>query len=499
MWGVISAALFLIVLPLSLKIDFLQNDDWVYYVIVKNFLAGDFNLHLVSAPTFYAQGFLGALFSALFGTGRLPVLTLIISVLCFYIFGCLVRKFFNKSLWESFILSALLFFNPLFVYSGLGFMTENYFLLFVLLSIYFILDFDRLHTWRTLLFVNISVALAFFIRQAGLVLPLAHGIYLLCGKKCKYAFIQLSFFALLFLYYLFIFPKTPEMQEKPFILRPFSEPDYTFALIYAIFIYMGAFVFPLFSSLIRRISIRKFLLLLGLAFGLYFVLNKFFVPDELFYGEFPYLDNVWERGGFFQRGILGTKYHFYGMYDLYKYWELIAKISISLLLAGLVFYYKKLLNFFSVLFVCYVGLLLVLEKVYDRYLLFLVPVFILFLLNLIKKFGVFTKIVLAFFLLFLIFLAYQFAFDFILTNGYVWHKSMELVEMGVSAEQIQGTNAWKLSYRNESRMYDYDFSYDSPKVNAVYTSEYMLLDSYKPIYPLNFFVNSRVYLYGRKN
>src|SRR3989339_2111301 len=80
--GVVTAlVLFFLLLPLSLKIDFMQNDDWVYYGMVESFMKLDFRLDPLSAPTFYTQGVLGTLFAWLFGLESLPVLTLFISVL----------------------------------------------------------------------------------------------------------------------------------------------------------------------------------------------------------------------------------------------------------------------------------------------------------------------------------------------------------------------------------------------------------------------------------
>jgi len=63
----VSLFLFLLLLPPSVKIDFMQNDDWVYYGMVENFMKLDFRLDPLSAPTFYTQGVLGTLFAWVFG------------------------------------------------------------------------------------------------------------------------------------------------------------------------------------------------------------------------------------------------------------------------------------------------------------------------------------------------------------------------------------------------------------------------------------------------
>src|SRR3990172_7860655 len=93
--GVATAlALFFLLLPLSLKIDFMQNDDWVYYGMVENFMKLDFRMDPLSAPTFYTQGVMGLLFARVFGLERLPVLTLIVSVLCFFFLFVILLKHF---------------------------------------------------------------------------------------------------------------------------------------------------------------------------------------------------------------------------------------------------------------------------------------------------------------------------------------------------------------------------------------------------------------------
>src|SRR3989344_1075884 len=141
-WLLICALIFLLILPLSLKIDFYQNDDWVYYKNVEYFLNGDFRLDPYLGPTFYVQGLMGMLFSKLFGLGRLPILTLIVSVVNLFILGVILLKFFKKKLFDTLLLSFLYFFNPVQVYSMWGFMTDNYFMLCFFTAMYFFLEYE---------------------------------------------------------------------------------------------------------------------------------------------------------------------------------------------------------------------------------------------------------------------------------------------------------------------------------------------------------------------
>src|SRR3989339_578305 len=182
--GVATAlALFFLLLPLSLKIDFMQNDDWVYYGMVENFMKLNFKLDPLSAPTFYTQGLIGVVYARFFGLQSLSVLTLIISVLCFYVFFVILRKHFNLGRFGSVLVSLLMFFNPLFIYSVWGFMTENYFLFFMLLSILFYLETVKTGGRKNTLLYVLFIFLALNIRQVALVLPLSALVYALFKRE----------------------------------------------------------------------------------------------------------------------------------------------------------------------------------------------------------------------------------------------------------------------------------------------------------------------------
>lgn len=83
-------------LPISLGIDFKQNDDWHYYNLVENFQNGNYKLDPITSVTFYTQGFIGLIFSKLFSVEKLPILTLIISIANFLIFYKIIEIFQKK-------------------------------------------------------------------------------------------------------------------------------------------------------------------------------------------------------------------------------------------------------------------------------------------------------------------------------------------------------------------------------------------------------------------
>ena len=121
------------------------------------------------------------------------------------------------------------------------------------------------------------------------------------------------------------------MYEKPLEFSHLLDTKYAYSLIYACLIYLCAFLAPLVLNLVPLSKLKsswKFLITYLLGIGVVSVLlGLFFYPNTLAWAEFPYLDNVLERKGFFPRGISGTKYHFYGIHDLYKYWGDWCKIT----------------------------------------------------------------------------------------------------------------------------------------------------------------------------
>ncbi|MDC0449086.1 hypothetical protein OAL67_00565 [bacterium] len=477
-------------------ITFPQNDDWVYYGIVKNFLSGNFSLHPVTAPTFYTQGILGAVFSTLFSLQRLPVLTLVVSVLNLVVFYSILKNHFSLNKPNAILVSLVFFFNPLHIYSALGFMTENYMLLFLLLAYKFLLDMEKKLTLRGSIFYILCTALAFFTKQAALFLPLGALIYYGISKNKKLFVLNLSLFTILYAFYEFVFPKTQEMYSKSLQFHHLGEPGYVLALVFGSFVLLSAFTLPLFVPLLKNIKLKKIILIL-VAVVVYILLLKNFDPHKVSWGEFPYFTNTFERTGFYPRGLGGTKYHFRGIYDLYKYWDIGAKIGLGILMVTLFFRKKKIFSLPGVLLIVYLGLMVVSETFFDRYLVTAVPIFILFLISINSDVGKLSTPLLGGFVAFLIFFTYQFSMDFVSVNKYVWSRSEQLVASGVEPYQIQATNAWKLMYGKRREDYVFDFSFDSPEKNEGYTCCYRLVETKDIHFPMSIWVEPKVYLYEK--
>ena len=231
---VVAVALFLILFPLADIINFQQNDDWIYHKMLERFISGNFRLLESTEAMFYTQGILSLGFSKAFGLASIPVLTLVISVLNFFVFTHIVYKFYLKKVSHAVLVGLLFFLNPTHVYSMWGFMTDNYFIFFLLASIYFaqsVLEDDR-GTVKSFTLANIFIVLGFFSRQFSALTSVTFVFALLLKRKFKYAAIQAGLFIGLIYYYLYIFPRTYQMKyNQDFKLDNLLDPQRTYSVI----------------------------------------------------------------------------------------------------------------------------------------------------------------------------------------------------------------------------------------------------------------------------
>lgn len=502
-FGILSLVLFLFLLPLSYSINFYQNDDWVYYLNTDCFLHGNFQLHQYLGPTFFLQGILGAIFSKFFGLNHLPILTLIIASLNFYLLAIICFKFLKRTFLES-LLGALLFFvTPIHVYLLWGFMTGIYFLFFLLLGIYFFKQYEYTEKNVYLFFTFLISFLGLLVRQTSLIIPLSIGLYLAVNKKYKLSFISFLVFLSFFGYLNYIFPLTAVMKRAALQYHHLTDINYMYALTYGSILLVVAYLFPMFLAAFdfKQLIKNKWIFIAFILFSifLFIFLNKYFHPDVISWGEFPYFENTVERTGFYPRGVHGTKYQFIGNFDLYIYWDIASKILLSLVISYFLLFKKIKLNIFTFLIGTYVFVLNLTETHYDRYLLELLVLSLLYLYTFIPNLNKYKLILVSGFILFITFLMYQFTMDFYLVNKYIWNKSVQLVHTeNLDPKVIHGTNAWKLLNKNESRAYIYMFSYDSQQINDKFVEQYYLIETHEIEYPLSIFINPRIYLYKHK-
>lgn len=507
----LALALFVLFMPLISRVNFMQNDDWNRISSVARFMHGDFSLLPVTATTFYTQGILGTLFALVFGFSRLPYLTLLFSVANYYLFARVMHNYFRLSKLLSTLLSLVLFFNPLNSYSTIGFMTESYMLFFMLLGVYFFLHFEATNKFRDLLISSISGILAFFAKQSGVIFFVATIPYFIFKKRFKLAAFQTLILILLGAYYYFLFPQTTEMHAKGFILKNLLTANYAYSLIYGILLMVVAYTLPLVWTFIisTYITYKKHLLLF--VFGAIFLfgsLNTLYKPGKIAWEEFPYFENTFERTGFLPRTVWGTKYQFKYNFKLYTYWDLLAKISLALLLPCLLAYGKRLVNVFSLSIFGYLVLMVFVETFFDRYILPLIPMFLLFLIYLKlpdqKYLTTALSIVTGLYVLFIAFFSTQLAYDFVYTHNFIWSRANKLVKSAeAKPSQIRATGAWVRYYSLQedptyATGFNYIFTYDSFKKNPDLKNDYDLIDAYKPKYFGNIFIDPAVYLYKKK-
>jgi hypothetical protein len=156
------------------------------------------------------------------------------------------------------------------------------------------------------------------------------------------------------------------------------------------------------------------------------------------------------------------------------------------------------------LIIVYLSVLVVTETFYDRYILPLIPLTILFLFRLYNRKTIPEKLETiglkplgVLFSLLLIFYSYQLSLDFLSRNNYAWGASMRLVSVGIPPGVIYASDSWRSTY-DYTGDYEYIFSYDSPEINKELKEGHDLIESKKIEYPLNLFVDPLIYLYKRK-
>ena len=507
--------LFLVLLPVSLNIGFMQNDDYTHYRMVEQFLTGNFILDPYLGATFYLQGLLGTGFAYLFGISNFPVLTLLVSILGFYVFLRILNDFLKLSFDTTVLLGLLYFFNPLFLYSIWGFMTENYFMLFFLLSVYYILKFIRDQSSNAFYMANGFIILSYFVRQFAFVTSAAFGVYLLFKKKYAWAFLQFLFLAGLLYYHYNYFPITPQMYDGGLGLATLLNIDRTISLATVIGIYLSIFTIPLILGYFLNADVlrspKKYLVMLFIPLLILIVGN--FEPKKIDFTarfrsgkvvtqfskvEFPYLENVFGRKGFLEDNFGGNKYHYPGFFDLFNVLEIVGLIGLTLLIVILVSNSSYLFSFSSIYIAGFILLLLIAPKLFDRYLLALVPMTIVLLAAILERFEGLQKMIVVGYVFFLAVMGYQYSADFISTNNYAWKRAEELSrDLVIPRKYFNVNHSWRSLYPIEARGWYYYFEYAESKRAS--SEKFFELESYNVSYPFNFYLEPEIKLFYRKS
>ncbi len=147
------------------------NDDWDFYTHVRNFRQGDFIKNQLIDSSFILQGFAATAWTYVFGFNYNSLRCLTILVTIGFIYG-LVRMMLELGIRKKLIVvgSFMILFNPFVLISALSFMTEMYFLFFLVWSLYFLIKYLKIHTDRYLLLSVLFASLSLLVRQIGFLL-----------------------------------------------------------------------------------------------------------------------------------------------------------------------------------------------------------------------------------------------------------------------------------------------------------------------------------------
>ena len=191
-WHIVAVLLAFVIsmfiVPTMLNVS--VGDDWVYTRSVEILLQeGRIEILDLSVVTLIFQVFWGALFSLLFGTSfgamRLSTAVLVLGS-GFAMYGLCLELGIRKSM--AALGAALYLFNPLTYVLAFTFMTDPQFTALMVIASYFYirgLNLDRLSP-NDVIAGSALAACAFLVRQQGVLIPLAVGVYLLGARRWKF-------------------------------------------------------------------------------------------------------------------------------------------------------------------------------------------------------------------------------------------------------------------------------------------------------------------------
>ncbi len=152
--------------------NFPINDDWDRVIQLLAFQNGDFRIHSVIDNTFILQPWIGFIWVQVFGISfvSMRALTILFTFLLAVFFYKLFPELGRK---DSFLLLAAFFLHPLVLASSLTFMTEIYFLFFILLSYIYYQKLFVTENIKALYLGSVFLASSILLKQVGYVLVVA--------------------------------------------------------------------------------------------------------------------------------------------------------------------------------------------------------------------------------------------------------------------------------------------------------------------------------------
>lgn len=275
--------------------DFLINDEWFYARAVKDFNLTDYQFDALITPSLIGQIWYAKVITSIFGFSfeilRFSTIGLsIISVVALYLL--FVELGFRK--YFSFFASLLLFFNPLFFYLSIGFMTDVPALAFVIFALLFFAKYNNTKKSRYFFIACLSLIYAIIIRQSFLFLLPLSIIFVIDKKRVSAKNLFLYISSLAFFACLYFFLKSKHWWPSQDIdLHTFENASvhwlYVKKQVYSIWHYMGFFLLPIsFGYLLQKNAKRKILKYILITAAFLYSAWKIFARDVFF----PYFGNI---------------------------------------------------------------------------------------------------------------------------------------------------------------------------------------------------------------
>lgn len=487
--------------------DFPLNDDWIFGLSVKYLLEnGDFRLPAFSAPNSFFNIFFGAVFCLPFGFSftALRFSTLVLGLIGVLTTYAILRQL--KATPEISFLGALLVaFNPMYFGLSNTFMTDVPFFTFAILSLYFlILGLQKNSKIEIIIGIIISY-IAFLIRQYGIIILLTFGFGYLIKKGLSFKTIVQGFSPVViasliqisYQKWLMTTDRLPLVDNPQYnnLLRVFNGIfeskawlnilDYFRNSILGILIYLGSFLLPFiiifFSQSFPSHRPRIRMLILGLLSLFSFTVINLLISMRV---RIPFFGNILTPFGLGpltlrDTYIVGLNYPLPSL-NIRISWTVMTLMGV--INAGLLIYFlivsiipiknqsqdpdnleKKGLKFFIISAIISYSLLIILSSIFDRYLLPLLPLFMLMILLSTKEIvhwklvSVITPIILIFMLMYGGFTITA-THDYLAWNRTRWQALNNLMkEDNISPNLIDGGyefNGWYLYDADYKRQQD---------------------------------------------
>jgi len=441
--------------------DFPLNDDWCYGKSVKTLLEENYlKLYNWGEMTLVAHVYWGYLFTKVFGFSftvlRYSTLIMAGASLVGIYQLCKEVKISNRIALLSTLLCMV---NPIFIGLSFSFMTDvPYYCLTIWSFLYFIKAMQT-DNWKPLLLATIICCWAFLIRQIALVFPLAWFLAIILTKERTRKVIFKSLFPILVLtvlYFSYTYFMTSQgklqgrYNDRLFLLfntiKGFNIRTIAaiFSYLLIVLTYIGFLFAPLHLFYLLKIKTNKYVMIFYTFLGTLFL---------IWFGKtIPNLDNVWIDFGIGPT----TLYDYYDNFKENPFFQAPVLLrwtitfigvfsSIAIPLRFMKFFRKTPLKkvpaiiIFSLAFgIIYVAPFLIIG-IYDRYLLALYPVVIVFL-GYKLEFSVSNriKIVSIVFSFCLGMFSVCGTHDYLSWNRVRWEVLTELQEKGVGVNHIQG-------------------------------------------------------------